>query len=171
MSRLPVSQEMLAQLKKGRDSRSTLTCVRPDGSRTWSKLHPHLPFHDITHYAVESMLGFREAFFGLVASGWSLAAFADRDERQRMPVEALWAEHIVGLLDLERGTGHMLPVADFNEALSTALACHAIAAFRPLEERELTSIRQLRGELHGRWLALAPGGTLALPFPASASPT
>jgi len=91
---------MRVEIKKGRDSRPTLVCVRADGSRTWSRVHPFFPLHDLTHYAVESVLGLTEAFFGLVASGWALEAFADRATRARLPAEAVWAEHVVGLLDL-----------------------------------------------------------------------
>lgn len=50
---------MVIQLKKGRDGPSTLACVRSDGSRTWGKEHPFFPLHDLTHCAVESVLGVR----------------------------------------------------------------------------------------------------------------
>jgi len=89
---------VILQLKKVADGRPTLACLRADGSRTWAKLHPFFPEHDLTHCAVESALGITNAFFGLVASGWDLDTFADRGARTRLPVEALWAESIVGIL-------------------------------------------------------------------------
>ena len=54
------------ELKKTKDGRPSLACVRPDGTRTWARVHPFLPTHDLTHGAVESVLGFDQAFFGLV---------------------------------------------------------------------------------------------------------
>lgn len=159
---------MRVQIKKGRDGRSTLTCVRADGSRTWHQVHPFFPVHDLTHFAVESVLGFRAAFFGLVASGWDLDAFADRARRARMPDEAVWAETIVGVLDLERGQQRMFDPSEFRDAVNAALAGQGRPPFRPLAAGELARIRTVRGGLRHRWLALAPGETLDLAFPVSA---
>lgn len=157
---------MLVQLKKGRDSRPTLICIRADNTRTWSRVHEFFPIHDLSHYAVESILGFREAFFGLVASGWNIDTFTEPGARKRMPVEAIWAEIIVGLFDLERGMNRMLPAEEFNDAMSASLHRQAAPDFRSLTEDELTSVRTLRGVLQKRWTALAPGMTLELSFPA-----
>lgn len=159
---------MVVQLKKGRDGLPTLVCVRADGTRTWRKVHPFFPIHDLTHYAVESILGFGAAFFGLVASGWSLDAFTNGGASARLPAEALWAEHIVGLFDLERGMQRPLGTEEFGEALATSLAHQGVPPFRPLSPGELTAVRALRSDLLARWLALAPGETLALSFPADA---
>ena len=56
------------EFKKTKDGRPSLACVRPDGTRTWARVHPFFPTHDLTHCAVESVLGFDQAFFGLVAA-------------------------------------------------------------------------------------------------------
>ncbi len=160
---------MRVQIKKGRDSPPTLACVRADGSRTWSRVHPFFPLHDLTHYAVETVLGLRDAFFGLVACGWDLDAFADRATRARMPAEALWAEQIVGLLDLERAGHEPLAPDAFNGALGDSLARHGLPPVRPLSAAELAAVRALRSELHARWTGLAPGATLELPFPSGAT--
>ena len=90
---------LLIQFKKGRDSRPTLTCIRKDGSRTWNQVHPFFPEHDMTHLAVERALRLREAFFGLVAAGWSLDRFAEPGMSKQLPADAILAEHAVGLLD------------------------------------------------------------------------
>ncbi len=157
---------MQVQIKKGRDSRPTLVCIRADGSRTWSKMHPFFPIHDLTHYAVENVLEFHEAFFGLIASGWDLTAFEDRNQRAQMPAEALWAENIVGSLDVERATGQRLSAREFSRTLAASLAQQGAPAFRAVTEAELGAIRALRAELQERWLALDPGATLELCFPA-----
>ncbi|MGH7644807.1 MAG: hypothetical protein ACREMR_04400, partial [Gemmatimonadales bacterium] len=156
---------MLVQIKKGRDRRPTLVCIRADGTRTWSQVHPFFPLHDLTHFAVESVLGFREAFFGLVESGWSIETFAEPQARKRMPAQALWAENIVGLLDLERGMQRRLPAAELNRALTDSLTQQHVPPFRPLRENELASVRALRAELDARWSALAPGETIEVSFP------
>lgn len=155
---------MTVQLKKGRDGPSSLACVRADGTRTWSRLHPFFPAHDLTHYAVESVLAFRGAFFGLVASGWDIDDFANREIRAGMPAEAMWAENAVGLLDLERTQERPFDAAGFNAALAASLTVQKVAACRPVTDDELTRVRALRDELVGRWWALAPGETLEVPF-------
>ena len=156
---------MIIQLKKGRDAASTLACVRADGSRTWGKLHPFFPLHDLTHCATESVLEFREGFFGLVASGWNIDDFEAKGAVKRLPLQAGWAESIVGILDLERGTGRVLSASEFNEALAESLRGQEFAAFRELNEEELARVRALRGLLFERWRMLPQGETLEVEFP------
>ena len=158
---------MLIQLKKGKDARSTLTCVRDDGSRTWGKVHPFFPEHDLTHYAVEGVLGFTEAFFGLVASGWELDDFLLPRTRSRLPMEALLAECIVGVLDMERGLKLSQDTDELNAVLADGLRAQGLNAERRLSEHELEAIRSLRDQLIARWHATAPGDTLEVPFPST----
>lgn len=155
---------MLIRLKKGRDGPPTLACHRPDGSATWGKVNGFFPVHDLTHYAVETTLGLREAFFGLVAGGWTLEDFEATGVAARMPPEALVAEHIVGLLDQERATGNRWTAAEFNEALAVTVAKGDCPPFRPITDDELAAIRSLRSELTRRWGAVPYGGTLELEY-------
>jgi hypothetical protein len=157
-------------LKKGRDGPATLTLVRPDGTRTWSRLHPFSPAHDLLHYAVETTLGFGEAFFGLLASGWDIGTFGEPGAPARMPPQAMWAETIVGLLDQERGSGVAWSPDDLNAAVAAALAGHEVPACRPIAAAELAGIRERHRELSGSWLGLAPGETLELEFPTVCPP-
>jgi hypothetical protein len=159
---------LLVCLKKGRDGRSTLSCTRADGTSTWAKLHPFLPVHDLTHYAVESWLGYRHAFFGLVAAGWKLDDFAGPGAAARLPPEAHWAEHLVGLLDRERASDRRLSAAEVRETLAGALAGRTPPA--GIDEAILVEIRALRDRLEQSWQALTPGDTLRLEFPALAEP-
>jgi hypothetical protein len=52
------------RLKKNRDGTAALSCTRADGSVTWQR-QPHaaraefFTRHDLTHYAVETVLGHR----------------------------------------------------------------------------------------------------------------
>jgi len=154
---------MRIQLKKGRDGRSTLACVRSDGSRTWARVHPFFPEHDLTHCAVESALGFRQAFFGLVASGWEIDAF--QEKHLELPAEALWAENIVGLLDLERASGQLIPAPELNEQLSVVLEKQQVPPFRAMTDADLSNMRQLRGSLVSRWRMTLEGETLEVAFP------
>jgi hypothetical protein len=160
---------VVIELKKGRDGPTTLVCVRADGTRTWGKVARFFPVHDLTHCAVESVLGFNEAFFGLVARGWSIDDFAVPGVAGRLPAEAVWAESIVGLLDLERGTGTEWTAPEFNTALAESLMGQGRPAFRPIAGDVLARTRALRNELQARWEEVLPGGVLTVPFPAGAN--
>ena len=147
---------MIIQLKKVKDGPPTLVCLRPDGSRTWSRLHPFFPVHDLTHCAVESVLGLSQAFFGLVDAGWEIDDFARPGSARDLPPEALHAERIVGVLDLERASGREYSVAEFKAAAPGETS---------ITSAQLAAVRSLRDDLHQRWIALAPGQTLEIPFP------
>jgi len=54
---------MLIRIKKKTDGAAALSCVRPDGTVTWQRQDGlqgrFFPLHDLTHYAVETVLDFR----------------------------------------------------------------------------------------------------------------
>jgi hypothetical protein len=147
---------MLVQITKRVDGGGVLRCVRADGSVTWQKQGRHAPFfalHDLTHFAVESALGFRRGFFGLIAEGWDLEDTTGKGARGPLPAEAVVAEHIVGLFDAERGSGAIWTVDEFNQF-----------ATRPLSQDELARVKARRSDLFEQWFALPPGETLDLVY-------
>lgn len=155
---------MVIQLKKGRDGPATLACVRDDGTRTWGKEHPFFPVHDLTHYAVECVLGFDEAFFGLIAKGWSIDDFAQPGASKRVPFQAIVAEHVVGVFDRERALPQPLTAAEFNETVVASLPAEPRATFTRLSEKQLSQVRALRAEWEAHWHSLAPGETMEVEF-------
>jgi len=149
------------QITKRVDGGGVLRCVRADGSVTWQKQGrqaAHFALHDMTHFAVESTLGTRRAFFGLIAEGWDIEDTTGKGSRGALPEEALEVEHIVGLLDSERASGAVTAAGDFNDFMGMKAA----SAPRVLTAEELQRIRARRAELFSRWAALQAGGTLEL---------
>ncbi|MDF2775439.1 MAG: hypothetical protein K0S86_4940, partial [Geminicoccaceae bacterium] len=67
------------RIKKNADGSAALTCIRADGSVTWQRQEGaqgrFFPRHDLTHFAVETTLGHRRGFYGLVAEGWNITDF------------------------------------------------------------------------------------------------
>lgn len=171
------------QFKKRSDGGAALTLVRADGSRTWQRQEPrHASFfagHDLAHLAVESELGLRDAFYGLVARGWEFSDFAAPWPRGPVGVEAIWAETIVGLLDLDRAQrarGDALPDAQATDAAPLdAEAVNGIIASkfaergapppRALTEDEWQRCRARRDALLAAWDAVAIGETYEATFP------
>ena len=73
-----------------------------------------MPAHDLTHFAVESTLGVRRGFYGLLTEGWEITDFAKPWPRGPIPDEALVVELIVGVLDAERRQGEAMTAAAFQ---------------------------------------------------------
>jgi len=155
-------------ITKRTDGGAVLKCVRADGSETWQKQQGQsaafFPLHDLTHYAVESELGVRDAFYGLIASGWSIEETGTRGVAAKLPADALFVENVVGTLDTERASGSRWTADEFNDSI----ARHARTGGRPvprqLTDDELARIRKRRAELFSLWRELPAGQTLDLTF-------
>jgi hypothetical protein len=155
-------RQLSIRLQKGRDGPDVLTCIRADGSRTWQRLQRGLPVHDLAHYAVESVLGLREGFYGLVARGWDITAFESPENRARLTPEAIWEEFIVSLFLTELSDGVERELSDFNATLNAMVAGKVSIASRALTAAELGSIRSKVGALSAQWSALTPGQALEM---------
>ncbi len=149
--------DLVIQIKKKSDGSAALACRRADGSVTWQrqegKQARFFPLHDLTHYAVETILGQARGFYGLVAAGWDLTDFGTPWPRGPLPIEALAMEQIVGLFDQERAAGVEWSAAEFNAHLRGACI---------VTDEDLRRIRERRRELFARWAALPAGETLEL---------
>ena len=140
---------MRIEITKRGDGGGVLRCVRGDGSVTWQKQGGRnagfFALHDLTHFAVESVLGVRRGFFGLIAEGWDVEDTTGKGARGALPGEAVEVERIVGLLDAERGSGVVLTVDEFG-----------------LTEQEIARVRARRGELFAQWKTVEAGGVMEL---------
>jgi len=144
------------EIVKQQDGSGVLRCMRPDGSLTWQKQTKHathFALHDLTHYAVETSLGYRHGFFGLIAEGWDVDDTTGKGVRGALPAEAVEVERIVGLFDSERASSTLWSREEFNEY-----------APRALTDTEIQAVRSLRGTLFQQWFATAPGQKLELTF-------
>lgn len=147
---------VLIEIAKQPDGSGVLRCRRGDGTVTWQKQTRHaghFALHDLTHYAVETVLGYRRGFFGLIAEGWDVEDTTGKGARGPLPAEAVEVEQLVGLFDSERGSGVLWTPEEFNSF-----------APRALTDDEIQRIRALRAALSREWAALAPGQKLELTF-------
>ena len=160
---------LIVRIKKKKDGDAALSCERADGSVTWQRQEGQLgrffPLHDLTHFAVESVLEFRRAFYGLISEGWDITSFAEPGTKNRIPEEAGLAELIVGFFDLEQRTGEIGNAGDFNWKIDTYFAEHKAPrpSFRVTDD-QLSKIREKRADLFAQWRAVPPGETLELRF-------
>lgn len=164
--------DLLIRLKRAPDGSAALTCVRADGSTTWQRqkggLGATLPAHDLTHYAVETVLGYSDAFYGLIASGWDIADFAAPYARGPVPRSAREAELVVGVFDMERTMGRDWTSAELREQGTQYGANSRVARDRVtlpgLTDADIARVRATRADVFARWAMTAPGETLELTF-------
>jgi hypothetical protein len=150
-----------------RDGTPVLSVTRRDGSVAWQRQTHFFPVHDLTHYAIESVLGLRQAFWGTMADGWDFGDFGSPWPRGRMPNEpqALLAECIAGFLDRAALTGQD-DAASLNAHVAELFAQRGMAPPRTVTDAEFARIREMRRELAARWHALPAGEAFELEFPA-----
>ena len=147
---------LTVQITKRKGGGSVLRCVRKDGSSTWQKQDRHAAFfaiHDLTHFAVESVLGFRNGFFGLIAQGWDIDDTTGKGARGRLPEEAGQVEQLVGLMGAERASGEIMTAEDLTRFATLP---------SPLTEGQARRVRERCSELFWQWNALPVGQTLEL---------
>jgi hypothetical protein len=144
------------EIAKQPDGAGVLRCTRQDGSVTWQKQAKHaghFAAHDLTHFAVETVLGYQRGFFGLIAEGWDVDDTTGKNALGALPAVAIEVEQIVGLFDSERASGVLWTADEFN-------------TFSPrrLTDAGIQEIRALRSLLFRQWADLAPGQKLELKF-------
>lgn len=161
------------RIKKLSDGNAALTCVRADGTTTWQRQMGlsggFFPLHDLTHYAVETVLGTSGAFFGLVAAGWEISDFGPPWPRGPLPPMALDVELIVGFLDSERASGVTWSAADLREKGVIYYALHKLDAppdaySMSISDPVLDAVRTKRGALFAEWRDVPVGDVLELGF-------
>lgn len=154
------------RIAKRADGGAVLRCERADGSATWQRQDgpraAFFPLHDAAHFVVESELGLRRGFFGLVAEGWDISETEGRSARGPLPREALLAEHIVGWLDGERAGGATWSAAELAAYLAARLGQEPCDP--RITDEGLARIRARIAELHAKWQELEPGADLELKF-------
>jgi hypothetical protein len=160
--------DLLIRITKRPDGGAVLRCQRADGSATWQRQDGRqgafFPLHDLTHYAVESTLRFRDGFYGLLAAGWDIRETEGKSPRGALPAEALAVEHLVGMLDAERSSGTEWAATDVNREAARYAGRGGRPAPRALTDEELGRARARVRDLFQRWAALAPGESLELAF-------
>ena len=111
---------MKLKIKKRDNGDAVMTFVRDDGSATSGRLGAggFGAVHDLTHYVVESTLGLRAGFFGLLAQGWNIPDFEVRSAARQLPDESIVAECIVGQLTNAVIGGHAPSADEFKDRKS-----------------------------------------------------
>lgn len=121
------------------------------------------------HYAVETTLGYTQAFYGLVAAGYTIQSFGERDpatgRTPELPLDAHYAENIVALLWLHRREKQWLTPADLHDMMIPICAQFDIPPLPLLSAEQHLQIRQSFEDLNRRWMDLPSGQSIEVEFP------
>jgi len=173
MAKIVLMPALAIRLTKRAADEYVLTCVRPDGSiarhHYGGPTAMFFPKHDLTHFVVETALGLRRGFYGLVAEGWNLADFGTPWPRGKPPVDADPVEDVVQLLDREMGAQQPWTAAEFNGFIRQFQTQHPAARpIAPVTDEMLIHLRTHLRELTAQWTALPVEQTMELSFPLAA---
>jgi hypothetical protein len=169
----PVKEEtkkplLLIRIKKGKDGSGALSCTRADGSvvyqRQNAKQAAFFVRHDLTHYAVETVLGHRKGFYGLLAMGWEFDDFGAKWDKKKFPADADPSELIVGLFDAEHRGDRAWSAAEFNDYARNFMEGLGGSWNVTLTDEQLDRVRVMLSGLMRKWEAVETSGTLELAF-------
>lgn len=139
--------------------------IRDNGTETWMYCDDFFIRHDLSHYALEKILGYKTAFNGMLNAGMDIHDFEDKEKRAKMTVtaEAWYAENLANLFLIEIAQG---PFSDFNQVQQTAFLSfqHQYPPIT-LAEHQIKAVRDYLTGLLELWKTLPSGETLALTFP------
>lgn len=155
---------MIIRFKKSQPNKPhALSCIRSGGTTTWTRLR--LPVqHDLIHYAVETTLGLRDSFYGLLARGANITDF-EKPKAERtfdLTDEAVHTEYIVSLFQMELSNGE--PYEDFNAQLRAMCEQNDCSVPDEIDASMIDPIRRQVSELMYQWHTTEPGNTLELSF-------
>ena len=112
--------------------------------------------HDMVHYVVETTLGYKDGFYGLLAQGHDIQSFGQVDKRTGkkpvVPVEAIQVECIVELLQTELWDG--APYDDFLDLLKSICLDRSLPAPKSITPEALEAIRREIRRLLRDWQRL-----------------
>jgi hypothetical protein len=114
------------------------------------------------HYAVETELGFRRGFYGLVAEGWDIAETTGKTARGPLPNETLEVEYLVSAFSAERAGGVASIADEFNVLAATFASAKGMMRPRELTDDDLARVRSRFDEVAMKWRTLLPGETMQL---------
>jgi hypothetical protein len=159
---------LVIRIKKSADGRSALSCQRRDGSIVYQRQTAaqagFFTRHDLTHYAVETVLHHRKGFYGLLADGWDFEDFSSKWDKRKYPSDADPSELIVGFFDAEHRGDRPWSAVEFNQFAQQYMEERSGAWNVVLTDEQLRRIREMVADLSKQWDDVEPGETLELLF-------
>ncbi|MEO7530181.1 MAG: hypothetical protein ABIS69_02180 [Sediminibacterium sp.] len=155
---------MLIRITKNTNKQHVIKYIRDNGTETWMQTDDFFIRHDLSHYALEKIMGYKTAFNGMLNAGMDISDFADKEKRASITVtdEAWYAENMANLFLIEIVQGKF---EDFNSVQQSAfVSFNQQYPVLTIAEEKITAIRNYLGTLLLQWNEMQDGETLELTF-------
>ncbi len=155
---------MQIQLTKNTGKSHVIRYIRDNGTQTWMYSDDFFVRHDLSHYALEKIMGYKTAFNGMINTGMDIRDFENKEKRAAMRVtdEAWYAENMANFFLVEIAQGLF---DDFNMVQQAALiSFNRHSPIITIPEEKISGIRSYLRELLENWKALPSGERLELSF-------
>ena len=151
-------------IKKKAGNKHTISYIREGFEDYWIEADDFLVLHDLCHYAIESTLQYKNAFWGLIAKGINPSVFENKETRDALDLanEAWYAEHLANLLLIEFTQGKFEDInAMFEQSLLQQNYRISIIQFSSIV------VEEIRANLHTlieNWRSVKEDDNLSLNF-------
>ena len=155
---------MLIRITKNTDKPHILKYIRDNGTNTWIYADDFFIQHDISHFALETILTYKTAFNGMINSGMNITDFESKEKRalNNITDESWYAENMANLFLIEISQGVF---ENFNEVQQQSFqSFNRTYPLVSLSDANIQAIRNYLGLLLLQWNELASGDTLELTF-------
>ena len=155
-------------IKKKAGNKHTISYIREGFEDYWIEADDFLVLHDLCHYAIETTLQYKNAFWGLIAGGINPSIFENKETRDSLELanEAWYAEHLANLLLIEFTQGKF---EDINAMLEKSLQQqNPLIPTIQFSNIVIVEIRALLHTLIENWRVVKEGDYLSLDFIISA---
>ena len=162
--RIKYLYKMLLQLTKNTGKLNIIKYIRDNGTETWMYSDDFFIRHDLSHFALEKILGYTTAFNGMINNGMDIKDFENREKRATLTVtaEAYYAENMANLFLMEIVQGNL---NDFNAVQQTTFELLQLSFPKiMIPDGKLNEIRLYLQQLLQQWKELPAGETLELSF-------
>lgn len=155
---------MEIQFKKQVGKKHSIRYIREGIADHWIEADDFLVLHDLCHYAIESSLGYKNAFWGMISQGIDPEIFLDKQKRDQLFIsdEAWYAEHIAHLFLIEFTQGEF---EDINSVFRDTLGqTHPDIPLIQYSAEEIRRIRLLIRRRVEEWREIPAGESMVLHF-------
>ena len=151
-------------IKKKAGNKHTISYIREGFEDYWIEADDFLVLHDLCHYAIETTLQYKNAFWGLIAGGINPSIFENKETRDALALtnEAWYAEHLANLLLIEFTQGEF---KDINAMLEQSFQQQNPRI--PTIQFSIIVVEEIRTILHTlieNWRKVEVGDYLILDF-------
>ena len=151
-------------IKKKAGNKHTISYIREGFEDYWIEADDFLVLHDLCHYAIETTLQYKNAFWGLIAGGINPSIFENKETRDSLELanEAWYAEHLANLLLIEFTQGEF---EDINAILEQSLRQQNSRI--PTIQFSNIVVEEIRANLHTlieNWRSVKEDDNLSLNF-------